>query len=203
MLELIRRMGVFLIVMQTMYHFVSGSKYAHYIRLLMRIMTLAILIVPLLDLLREGTEDHFSDKLAQFERQYEEILEGAQPGEIGGADEQISAKAGGEIRETFNPVLSAYGYEIAEVEMTQEQIRFYLVPAGEGGGIVIEPVGKISVGGAGNQNESAGEEGEGNQGKSAGNTRAHDAGEKERELRDVIAEMLGAEKERVEVNILG
>lgn len=177
MLGLIRRAGIFLIIAQTMYHFVSGSKYAHYVRLLIRIMVLAILVVPILNFIREGTDENYYEKLELFEKQYEALLGDVQTSEGGAVEEQVLQVTGEEIKETLTPFVSEYGYVISDVKIKSELISFVLRPAGSEKGIVIAPIEKIDL--SGEREESA----------------------REREFAKALAGRLGMEEEWVEVEI--
>lgn len=179
MIEVIRRTGIFLIIAQTMYHFISGSRYARYIRLLIRIMMLAILIVPILDFIKEGTDEDFSAKLDRFERQYEEILEGERPPYGDTADERILSTAEEELEKTLSACLLERGYEIAETAIGEERIRFVLRPAGTGERISVPPVERIRISGEKDETD-----------------------EREEELGGVIAQKLGIGQQWVEVEIL-
>ena len=70
MLEIIKRTGVFLIMAETLYQFVQENRYARYVRMLIRLMTLAILILPVLELFKEGSSALFYEKLNAMEAGY-------------------------------------------------------------------------------------------------------------------------------------
>ena len=74
MLEIIKRTGVFLIIAETMYQFIQENRYARYVRLLIRIMTMAILIIPVLEFIKGGSSHFFYERLTAFEQQYEELI---------------------------------------------------------------------------------------------------------------------------------
>ncbi len=203
MLDVIRAAGVFMIIAQTMYHFVSGSKYARYVRLLIRIMTLAVLIVPLLDLIKNGTNEDFSARLEQFEYEYETILQETGYTENGIVEEQIARATADEIKTALDPVLAPYGYETAGVYAKENGLLFTLCPLEKREEeIGVRPVREVKV----QIGEGAGAAG----GKSYGGTEdgmipygtaGADAPDV-RELSSVIAAFLRMECSQVEVRIL-
>ena len=203
MLDLIRTAGVFMIIAQTMYHFVSGSKYARYVRLLIRIMTLAVLIVPLLDLIKSGTETDFQERLVRFEQEYEAVLQGAEYSGETFVEERIEQTTAKELKAMIDPVLAPYGYETVSVYADEGGLLFTLrLSDRETGEIGVRPVREINI------QIGEPEQGEGSDGAS---TESSNGERKERadsqsavtELADVIAAYLRVERSLVEVRILG
>ncbi len=190
MLDLIRTAGVFMIIAQTLYHFVSGSKYARYIRLLIRIMTLAVLTVPLLDLIKSGAKEDFGERLERFEQDYEAILQGAQYTGETLVEERIEQVTAQELMAAVDPVLAPYGYETVSVYADESGLQFALRYSGgrEEGEIGVRPVREIHI----RVGESEGEENE----EQAGGQ------DTESELAGVIAAYLRVERSWVEVSIV-
>lgn len=193
MLDLIRTAGVFMIIAQTMYHFVSGSKYARYVRLLIRIMTLAVLTVPLLDLIKSGAKEDFGERLERFEQEYEAILQGAEY--TGGTlvEERIEQVTAQELMAMIDPVLAPYGYETVSVYADENGLQFALRPIleREEGEIGVRPVREIHI----------------RIGEPEGGENAEQAGQfggqyTESELAGVIAAYLRVERSWVEVSIV-
>lgn len=188
MLDLIRTAGVFMIIAQTMYHFVSGGKYARYVRILIRMMTLAVLIVPLLDLVKSGTKEDFGAHLAQFEHEYEQLSADMEYADTELVEEQILRAAAEEMKKTLAPALAPYGYEIADAYADGECLVIMLRALdGEEDGITVRPVREIHI-------KVGEEEGDGRQ--------AESGMDKEQELAGVIAACLRTERSWVEVRIL-
>lgn len=182
MLTMIQKAGIFMIIAQTMYHFVSGSKYARYVRLLIRVMTLAVLLVPLLNLVKSGTEADFQEKLIRFEREYEALLRGVEDTGENYVEAQIEQTTAKELKAMIDPVLAPYGYETASVYADGGGLLFTLHTLdGEGGEIGVRPIRRIDI--------QLGE-------------RPADR-DTESLLADVIAAYLRVERSWVEVRILG
>lgn len=193
MLDLIRTAGVFMIIAQTLYHFVSGSKYARYVRLLIRIMTLAVLSVPLLDLIKSGAREDFGERLERFEQDYEAILQDAQYTGETLVEERIEQVTAQELMAAVDPVLAPYGYETVSVYADESGIQFTLrsMEGREGGEIGVRPVREIQI--------RVGEPDGGEKEEQAGQAAGQDT---ESELADVIAAYLRVERSLVEVSIV-
>lgn len=203
MLDVIRAAGVFMIIAQTMYHFVSGSKYARYVRLLIRIMTLAVLIVPLLDLIKNGTNEDFSARLEQFEYEYETILQEAGYTENGIVEEQIARTTANEIKTALDPVLAPYGYETAGVYAKENGLLFTLCPLEkQEEEIGVRPVREVKVEIGEGAGAAGGESYEGTGDRTIPYGTAGADASDVRELGSVIAAFLRMECSQVEVRIL-
>lgn len=217
MLELIRTAGVFMIIAQTMYHFVSGSKYARYVRLLIRIMTLAVLIVPLLDLIKSGTKEDFQERLFQFEQEYEAIMQDAEHTDMTLVEEQIEQTTVQQLRAMVDPMLVPYGYETVFVYADEEGLLFTIRSflGRETGEIKVQPVREISIQ-VGEQEEASngerdatdsgereGSENGGYVGQQGGQSAEISGGQlTEAELASMIAAYLRVESSWVEVRIV-
>lgn len=194
MLDLIRTAGVFMIIAQTMYHFVSGSKYARYVRILIRMMTLAVLIVPLLDLVKSGAKEDFAARLARFEQEYEMLFRDTEYADTEVVEEQIQRAAAEEMKKALAPVLMPYGYGVAGAYTDGERLLITLraLAGEEKSGITVRPVREIHI----QVGESEGEKAE-----ESGRQTESGVG-REQELAGVIAAYLGTERSWVEVRIL-
>lgn len=148
MLEVIKRTGAFLIIAETMYQFVQENRYARYVRLLIRLMTLALLILPICDLFREESSLAFYERLHDMEnefsaymgeqnntREMEEVMADAD------TQENVRTYALSQIRENCEACAQQNGYSITDVKIRDEKLLFYLQKAGNGEmGVRIEPV---------------------------------------------------------------
>lgn len=208
MLDMIRAAGIFMIIAQTLYHFVSGSKYARYVRLLIRIMTLAVLIVPLLELVKTGTEADFYERLDQFEKEYEAILQNVEYTETSVVEERIGQTTARELKTMLDPVLAPYGYETVSVYADEGGLLFSLCRTGGGAGeIRVRPVREVSIQ-VGEPEDSENREQGGASGEehtAADGQHAEESGGQQDEsaLADVIAAYLRVERSWVEVKIVG
>lgn len=160
MLEVIKRTGAFLIIAETMYQFVQENRYARYVRLLIRLMTLALLILPICDLFREESSQAFYERLHDMENEFsvymgeqnntqelEEVMADAD------TRESVRTYALSQIRESCEACAQQSGYSIADVKIREKKLLFYLQKAGEGEpGVRIEPV---TIQGTWNQEETS------------------------------------------------
>ncbi len=135
MIEIIKRTGVFLIVAETLYQFIQENRYARYVRMLIRIMTLALLVLPLLDLVKEGSSEFFARKVEELEEAYTEYTyESANMGYEEELESVLTAYDNREVEEyttayikdTCNKCVIENGYLIREVLIGEEGICFYL-----------------------------------------------------------------------------
>lgn len=144
MLEIIKRTGVFLIIAETLYQFVQENRYARYVRLLIRIMTLAILIVPILEFFKSGSSDSFFGHLTALESEFERLLsqdevlymedEKASQEVMLEYDDEMSGMVTSEtesyIKSICNNCALEYGYKIMTVSVNEERILFDVQPYG-------------------------------------------------------------------------
>ena len=70
LLQIIKRVGIFMVCAQMLLHFKPSESYGKYIRLLMSIMVLAQLISPIMAIFGRGSEVVFGERVLQ----YDEIL---------------------------------------------------------------------------------------------------------------------------------
>lgn len=148
MLEVIKRTGAFLIIAETMYQFVQEDRYARYVRLLIRLMTLAILILPICDLFREGSSALFYERLHDMEDEFAVYTEEQRNGQgvtqaLADVDteQEVREQATAQIRKKCAVCAEQNGYYIADMQIRENGVIFYLEKAEkEEAGIYIEPV---------------------------------------------------------------
>ncbi len=138
MLEIIKRTGVFLIMAETLYQFVQENRYARYVRLLIRLMTLAILLLPILDLIKSGSSELFFQRIEVLESEYADFVEGDTQTEATANMEDILAEydhvqnitvhTETNIKDTCNKCVMDNGYRILNVSVTEAGIYFQLQP---------------------------------------------------------------------------
>ena len=210
MMEIIKRTGVFLIMAETLYQFVQENSYARYVRLLIRLMTLALLLLPLLDLVKEGSSDFFWQRVNELEAAYTEYEtesldeEYSRKAEVALSDdhynEAVEQHTSAYIKSICNKCISENGYIIEEVVIAESGIFFRLqVPVmQEGDGefanveIQIEPiesVEEIQI-----AENSTGEDGQ---------IEETDWGQEELRMQILLSELLGIAKQMIEVEIDG
>lgn len=129
MLEIIKRTGVFLIIAETIYQFVQENRYARYVRLLIRIMTMALLIIPVLDFIKKGSSDLFYGNLGKFESEYdnlffvdEESMWYDMEVEESILYDSVTTETGSYIKTICNNCVSENGYEVLIVSVQNESI---------------------------------------------------------------------------------
>lgn len=70
LLQIIKRVGIFMICAQMLLHFKPSESYGKYIRLLMSMMVLAQLVTPIMGILGKGSDTSFGERVLF----YDEIL---------------------------------------------------------------------------------------------------------------------------------
>ena len=200
MLEIIKRTGVFLIMAETLYQFVQENRYARYVRMLIRLMTLAILILPVLELFKEGSSALFYEKLNAMEAGYMAYEEGVSGTENDkknmeekiasyDADLEIASYASTDIKTSCNKCAMENGYQITDVLITENGIFFSLQLLQEE--IVVPQVEMVTVQ-AGISEESQSTE-----------KVADENAQEEQRMQEVLADYLGIADTLIEVRIYG
>lgn len=200
MLEIIKRTGVFLIMAETLYQFVQENRYARYVRMLIRLMTLAILILPVLELFKEGSSALFYEKLNAMEAGYMAYEEGVSGTENDkknmeekiasyDADLEIASYASTDIKTSCNKCAMENGYQITDVLITENGIFFSLQLLQEE--IVVPQVEMVTVQ-AGMSEESQSTE-----------KVADENAQEEQRMQEVLADYLGIADTLIEVRIYG
>lgn len=200
MLEIIKRTGVFLIMAETLYQFVQENRYARYVRMLIRLMTLAILILPVLELFKEGSSALFYEKLNAMEAGYTAYEEGVSGTENDkkdmeeriasyDADQAIASYASSDIKTSCNKCGIENGYQITDVSITESGIFFSLQPLQEE--IVVAQIETVTVQ-TGVSEESQSTE-----------KAADENAQEEQRMQEVLADYLGVADTLIEVRIYG
>ncbi len=210
MIEIIKRTGVFLIIAETLYQFVQENRYARYVRLLIRIMTLALLLLPILDVIKEGSSAFFLQKLEELETAYVEYDHEHTEAEYEGEVEMVLSQCdnnheveqytGTYIKDICNKCIAENGYYIQEVMVREEGIYFRLqVPKSiDEDGIntdteiriePIAPVEEIDISGVVPSNEE--------------HITEADWSTEEQRMQILLSEFLGIAKQMIEVEIHG
>lgn len=68
LLQVIRRVGIFIVCAQTIVHFKPNGSYEKYLKLLVSIMVMVQLVTPILRLLGGGEDIDFSGAVGQYEK---------------------------------------------------------------------------------------------------------------------------------------
>lgn len=85
LLQIIKRVGIFMVCAQMLLHFKPSESYGKYIRLLMSMMVLAQLVSPVMAILGRGNDISFGEQIMK----YEEIFRlGMEEADTAGAEAQ-------------------------------------------------------------------------------------------------------------------
>ena len=116
LIELIKRIGIFMIAAQAVLHFTPGQKYEKYIKLIVGMMVLLQFVMPLRSILN-GTEIDWNAQMEEMERMLEtEGLTDETAGSSSVADAVISSLEN-EIKSKLNNEIPEEDYVIASVRV--------------------------------------------------------------------------------------
>lgn len=122
LVELIKRIGIFMIAAQAVLHFAPGQKYEKYIKLIVGALILLQFVAPLGGIFaREGTD--WGGKLSEMEELFEE------DGSTGGLDGMPSAadvmveSLENEIKSRLNAEILEEGYLVSDVQIHMKTIE--------------------------------------------------------------------------------
>ncbi len=191
LMTVIKKASVFLILAQAVVHFRPNPSYEKYFKFLAGVMTVVILLIPVVEVFRGGIGQEYEACLAGFADSMDEISK--QELSVDRVPSQTYLQEmGKEIKEKLNDFVIIEGYRAESAEISgilaedgkQEQdecrIRVCFVPADT-------KVARIEVGQIQLQEASADEQ--------------EEIDDRERMAQKWIAELLGVEEDRVEVEI--
>ncbi len=73
LLEVLGRIGIFIVLVQTLFHFKANESYEKYIRMLTNIMILSMLIIPVMSIFKKDIPQEMSQQIAFYQQQLLEI----------------------------------------------------------------------------------------------------------------------------------
>lgn len=115
LLDLMKRLAVFMIIAQTILHFRPNKSYEKYLKMLIGIMMLAIFIVPMTELFRQDSVKEYERLLEGYEKNIDKMYETSNF-QINLQEEAYLYTMQEEIKDRFNIVSKEYGYEVKNVD---------------------------------------------------------------------------------------
>lgn len=73
LLEVLGRIGIFIVLVQTLLHFKANESYEKYIRMLTNIMILSMLIIPVISIFKKNIPQEMNRQIAFYQQQLLEI----------------------------------------------------------------------------------------------------------------------------------
>lgn len=139
--EIMKRASIFVILAQTIVRFRPGESYEKYLKMLVSVMTMAVLVLPIMNLFKKDLINNFQKELDGFELRMEDTLSEAYDLKELDMDNYKEALKK-EIKLRLNNHLNSEGYLVKKVELTGvkekedafregESIVIYLMPAPE------------------------------------------------------------------------
>lgn len=68
-LDLLLKIGIFLVLAQTLLHFNANENYTKYVQIIIHLMILSMLLVPMIGIFKEGTLHKFEEEVRQYQKQ--------------------------------------------------------------------------------------------------------------------------------------
>lgn len=145
----VEKVCFFMIAAQLLFHFLPSKKYEKYMGMITGFLCMAILVVPIGNLVFHGSKWLDMNTIEEFENQLKQVMNA---GEIKQAKEQYQSLSKEleevylgteEIKEKIQPIAKEYGFYVKEVSIEEEKIIIFLLEeAKKNGGIEI---GKINL----------------------------------------------------------
>lgn len=116
LVELIKRIGIFMIAAQAVIHFTPGQKYEKYIKLIVGMMILLQFVIPIRSIL-SGTEIDWNEQMEEMERMLE--TEGLADETVGSSSvaEAVMNSLESEIKSKLNNEVLGENYVISSVQV--------------------------------------------------------------------------------------
>lgn len=224
LVELIKRIGIFMIAGQAVLHFAPGQKYEKYIKLIIGTLILLQFVTPL-DGILSGAGEDWSGRLMEMDTLFEENDLTEKMGNAPAAADAMVESLENEIKSRLNREISEEGYTVANVQVHMkpfeedgnrqyelEKVRIVVyrnVPGARADDLF---VGKVQI----DKIEISLDGGEGPKEVSEDGEKQEDAAEREEKrlfqgeeeklaerLRERFARVLGLEEEIMEVSVYG
>ncbi|HKM04680.1 MAG TPA: stage III sporulation protein AF [Lachnospiraceae bacterium] len=77
-IEMIKKLGIFIILSQTIVHFCPNNSYERYIRMLVGIMIISLVIIPIGGMFFSQAEFDYATRLREFEKEYDKAVGGVE-----------------------------------------------------------------------------------------------------------------------------
>lgn len=146
LVELIKRIGIFMIAAQAVIHFTPGQKYEKYIKLLVGMMILLQFVVPLHHIL-SGTESDWGAKMADMERMLEAESMNDMAADSSSVMDSVLNSLENEIKSRLNDEISGEDYVVSNVRVSMRAIDGNSESTAEAGRYELEKVRVVVYGG--------------------------------------------------------
>ena len=131
LMTLIKKTSIFMILAQAFIHFRPSAVYEKYFKFLIGIMTTVILVIPVMELFHSGTLIEYQEKLHYYMEELEKVATQELPEAVSPETEYLSIMSE-EVKTRLNKMLLEEGYQLKDVEITEEgMIKLLLVSIGK------------------------------------------------------------------------
>lgn len=130
-IEIVQRIGVFMILGETLIHFCPGKSYEKYIRLIMEMMLITMLLIPFISLIKTDVLHSFYNELETFETTMllKEGMQGMNEDTDSIMEEAVSEETATAIQENITESVEKLGYKVRYVQLTNDRIYVYVIKA--------------------------------------------------------------------------
>lgn len=122
LLEFVKKTGIFLICAESILHFLPGTSYQKYVKVLVGIMILAQFLLPVKALLAGAEKESIERKVLEFRQMVENQSEEIQTDTLHAlsSEEKVEQETKEEIKLRLNKIASERGYEIEEIVLGEK-----------------------------------------------------------------------------------
>lgn len=123
----VEKVCFFMIAAQLLFHFLPSKKYEKYMGMITGFLCMAILIIPIGNLVFKGEEWLSMDTIEEFENQLQLVMSTEEMRQVKQQYQSVSKTAERkylgqeEIQEKIQPVVAQYGYIIKEISYDAEE----------------------------------------------------------------------------------
>ena len=121
-MEIMKRASIFMILAQIFVHFRPSPVYEKYFKFLIGIMTMMILVLPIMELVREGTLDTYGQQMNDYLEEMKRLSNPELPEMISPAVSYQNTMEE-EIKCRLNNCVSESGYVVERIELYTEEVE--------------------------------------------------------------------------------
>lgn len=117
-LNILKKMGVFIVVAQTLIHFCPNIHYEKYIKMIVGVMTISMLVLPIFNFIFKGDFNRYAMRLAQLEYEFNMAVEQVELSQTPSQEvleEQILMETQEKLKTGFNNLLREDDYLVEKV----------------------------------------------------------------------------------------
>lgn len=128
----VEKVCFFMIAAELLFHFLPSKKYEKYMGMITGFLCMAILVIPIGNLVFQGEKWLSMDTTEEFEKQLKQVMTTEDMEQIKQQYQSVSKTAEGkylgqeEVKEKIQPVVARYGYIIKDISYDAEEEKLIL-----------------------------------------------------------------------------